>query len=151
MFCGMTDSKVVDSRVNDDGISVRRRRECVGCTKRFTTYERIEPMSIYVVKKTGNRQALDMTKVRSGVLKACEKRPVPISKIDNLVGDIEKAIYNSLEGEISTKEIGDMVMSGLKDIDDVAYVRFASVHRQFKDILTLLSEIEDIVKTKDAK
>ena len=150
MFCGCTSSKVIDSRLNEEGTSIRRRRECEQCGKRFTTYETVETTPILVVKKGGNRQTFDPLKIKSGIIKACEKRPVPMYKIDKLVSDIEKHIYNTLDQEISSKDIGDLVMHGLKDLDEVAYVRFASVHRQFKDINTLLSEIEDLVKNKNA-
>jgi transcriptional repressor NrdR len=149
MYCGETESKVIDSRVGDDGTAIRRRRECVKCGKRFTTYEKIEPVAVYVIKKSGNRQPFDVQKIRSGIIKACEKRPVPIGKIDNLVSDIEKTVYNIPENEIQSTKIGDLVMRGLKEIDDVAYVRFASVYRQFKDINTLLSEIKDILSAKN--
>jgi transcriptional repressor NrdR len=149
MYCGETESKVIDSRVGDDGTTIRRRRECVRCGKRFTTYERIEPVAVYVIKKSGNRQPFDAQKIRAGIIKACEKRPVPIGKIDNLVSDIEKVVYNIPENEIQSTKIGDLVMQGLKEMDDVAYVRFASVYRQFKDINTLLSEIKDILSAKN--
>lgn len=149
MFCGCMDSKVIDSRLNEEGTSIRRRRECEQCGKRFTTYETVETTPILVVKKTGTRQTFDPLKIKSGIIKACEKRPVPMYKIEKLVSDIEKHIYNTLEQEISSKDIGELVMQGLKDLDEVAYVRFASVHRQFKDINTLLSEIESLVKTKN--
>lgn len=150
MFCGCTNSKVIDSRLNEEGTSIRRRRECEQCGKRFTTYETVETTPILVIKKGGNRQTFDPLKIKSGIIKACEKRPVPMYKIDKLVSDIEKHIYNSLDQEISSKDIGDLVMHGLKELDEVAYVRFASVHRQFKDINTLLTEIEDLVKNKNA-
>jgi transcriptional repressor NrdR len=148
MYCGATDSKVIDSRVSEDGTIIRRRRECINCAKRFTTYEKIEPVSVYVVKKSGNRQPFDVEKIRGGIIKACEKRPVPIAKIDELVTEIEKKVYNMTDNEIPSSKIGDYVMQGLKEIDDVAYVRFASVYRQFKDINTLLAEIKDILDTK---
>lgn len=147
-FCGNLDSKVIDSRLNEDGTSIRRRRECVGCFKRYTTYEKIENTPILVVKANGNRQIFDSMKIKNGLIKACEKRPVPIAKIDKLVTDIEKQITNSLAQEISSKKIGEMVMEGLKTLDDVAYVRFASVHRQFKDINTLREEIEKMIGAK---
>lgn len=148
-FCGKLDSKVVDSRLNDDGSAIRRRRECTGCGKRYTTYEKIELSPVLVVKNDGTRQMFDIGKIKNGIIKACEKRPVSMSRIDKLVGDIEKQIHNSLAQEITSKKIGDMVMSGLKELDDVAYVRFASVHRQFKDINTLLEEIEKLVNVKE--
>lgn len=149
MYCGCMDSKVIDSRLNEDGTSIRRRRECVNCGKRFTTYETVEHTPIMVVKNGGNRQAFDVSKIKNGIVKSCEKRPVSMYEIEKLVSDIEKQIYNSLEQEITSKQIGDMVMEGLKNIDDVAYVRFASVHKHFKDINTLLQEIEDLLGEKN--
>ena len=144
MYCGSLESKVVDSRQSEDGTSIRRRRECVVCGKRFTTYETVEITPILVVKANGNRQAFDPNKLKSGIVKACEKRPVPMWQIDKLVEDIQKTLYNSLEQEVSSKKIGEMVMAGLKDIDEVAYVRFASVYRQFKDISTFMKEMEKL-------
>ncbi len=146
--CGSLDSKVIDSRLTDEGSSIRRRRECTKCAKRFTTYETIEMTPIMVIKKSGNRQTFSPQKLKNGILKACEKRPVPMYKIDKLIEDIEKHIDNQLDAEVTSKLIGDLVMEGLKDIDDVAYVRFAAVHRQFKDISTWLSEIEEVLKAK---
>ncbi|MEG1613465.1 MAG: transcriptional regulator NrdR [Clostridia bacterium] len=150
MYCGSLDSKVVDSRLNEDGTSIRRRRECVNCGKRFTTYETVEYTPIMVVKKSGNRQAFDINKIRNGILKACEKRPVSMYDIERVINNIQKQIFNSLEQEITSTYIGDLVMHELKELDEVAYVRFASVHRQFKDINTLLNEIESLVKLKDS-
>ena len=147
-FCNSLDSKVVDSRLNDDGTSIRRRRECVGCGKRYTTYEKIESTPVLVIKNNGNRQIFDSTKIKNGIIKACEKRPVSMAKIDKLVSDIEKQVNNTLAQEISSKKVGDMVMNGLKGLDEVAYVRYASVHHQFKDINTLLEEIEKLVADK---
>ncbi|MBQ8177830.1 MAG: transcriptional repressor NrdR [Clostridia bacterium] len=147
-FCNCLDSKVVDSRLNDDGTSIRRRRECTGCAKRYTTYEKIESTPVLVIKNNGNRQIFDSAKIKNGIIKACEKRPVSMAKIDKLVNDIEKQVNNTLAQEISSKKVGDMVMNGLKTLDDVAYVRYASVHRQFKDINTLLEEIEKLVADK---
>lgn len=149
MYCGCMDSKVIDSRLNEDGTSIRRRRECVNCGKRFTTYETVEHTPIMVVKNGGNRQAFDASKIKNGIVKSCEKRPVSMYEIEKLVSNIEKQIYNSLEQEITSKQIGDMVMEGLKNIDDVAYVRFASVHKHFKDINTLLQEIEELLGGKN--
>ncbi len=146
--CGSLDSKVIDSRLTDEGSSIRRRRECTKCAKRFTTYETIEMTPIMVIKKSGNRQTFSPQKLKNGILKACEKRPVPMYKIVKLIEDIEKHIANQLDAEVTSKLIGDLVMEGLKDIDDVAYVRFAAVHRQFKDISTWLSEIEEVLKAK---
>ena len=148
MYCGCTESKVVDSRSTEDGLSIRRRRECAVCGKRFTTYETVETTPIFVVKMDGNREAFDENKLKGGIMKSCEKRPVPIYKIDKLVDDIKKQIYNSLEQEISSKQIGEMVMAGLKEIDEVAYVRFASVYRSFKDISSFMKELENMIKTR---
>lgn len=150
-FCGSFDSKVVDSRLSEDGTAIRRRRECADCTKRYTTYEKIESTPILVIKSNGNRQIFDILKIKSGIIKACEKRPVSMAKIEHLVSDIEKQINNSLAQEISSKKIGEMVMAGLKELDEVSYVRFASVHRQFKDINTLLEEIEKLVNKDELK
>lgn len=149
--CGSMESKVIDSRVTEDGTSIRRRRECNGCGKRFTTYETIEVTPTYVVKRTGVRQAYDPAKLRTGILKACEKRPVPIGEIDKLVESINKAVDSNLEREVDSKVIGELVMDGLKKIDEVAYVRFASVHRQFKDINTWVAELERVLKNKSNK
>lgn len=146
MYCGHTDSKVIDSRPSDDGTAIRRRRECANCGKRFTTYETIETTPILVIKTDGNRQAFDANKLKNGIIKSCEKRPVPMWKIDELVENIQKSIYNSLEQEVSSKKIGEMVMEGLKEIDEVAYVRFASVYRSFKDISTFMKELKKLQK-----
>ena len=146
MYCGFTDSKVIDSRQSEDGTAIRRRRECVNCGKRFTTYETVETTPILVVKADGTRQVFDSNKIKSGIIKSCEKRPVPMWKIDKLVDDIQKTLYNSLEQEVSSNEIGEMVMAGLKEIDEVAYVRFASVYRQFKDISTFMKELKKLQK-----
>ncbi len=151
IYCGCMNSKVVDSRVNEDGTSIRRRRECEGCGKRYTTYETIEHTPVLVIKNNGTRQTFDPAKIKSGIIKACEKRPVSMYEIEKLVSEVEKSVHNSLEQEITSKQIGEMVMAGLKKVDEVAYVRFASVHRQFKDINTLLSEIESLVKVKETK
>lgn len=151
IYCGAIESKVIDSRVSDDGCSIRRRRECIGCSKRYTTYEKVESTPILIVKNNGNRQIFDATKIKAGVMKACEKRPVSIIKIEKLVADVEKQVNNSLAQEITSKRIGEMVMEHLKELDEVAYVRFASVHREFKDINTLLKEIESLVQNKKDK
>ncbi len=150
IYCGCIDSKVVDSRQNEDGTSIRRRRECISCGKRFTTYETVENTPILVVKKDGSRQPFDIAKVKTGIMKACEKRPISMASIDKLVGEIQRKILNSLDQEVPSTYIGELVMEGLKEIDEVAYVRYASVHRQFKDINTLLDEIESLVKLKDS-
>lgn len=150
MYCGCIDSKVIDSRSTEDGTIIRRRRECVNCGKRFTTYETVENTPIFVIKTDGARQAFNPDKIKRGIIKACEKRPVPASAIDKLVDDIQKKIYNSLVQEIPSKEIGEMVCEGLKDIDEVAYVRFASVYRSFTDSTSFIRELEKFVN-KDKK
>src|SRR5690554_2009801 len=133
-YCDYIETKVVDSRPTDEGQAIRRRRECINCGKRFTTYEKIEEIPIIVVKKDGNRQSYDRNKLLNGIIKSCEKRPVSINDIEQIVDDIEKTLSNSLEKEITSVQIGEMVMDKLKDLDEVAYVRFASVYRQFKDV-----------------
>ena len=143
IYCGNAESKVVDSRSTDDGNSIRRRRECLQCGKRFTTYEVIESTPVLVVKNDGTRQPFDPFKVKSGVIKACEKRPVAIRDIDALVASVEKQVYNALEQEISSKKIGGMVMERLKELDQVAYIRFASVYRQFRDVTTFIEFINE--------
>jgi transcriptional repressor NrdR len=147
-FCFTLDSKVVDSRPTDEGSVTRRRRECVSCGKRFTTYEKIENLPILVVKKDGRREAFDSNKIMSGLLRACEKRPLSVHKLEAAVADIEKQVYNSLEKEISSQAIGEMVMEKLRQLDEVAYVRFASVYRQFKDINTFMDELNMLLKDK---
>ena len=144
MFCGCLDSKVIDSRSAEDGTIIRRRRECTNCGKRFTTYETVESTPIFVIKSNGVRQAFDINKIKNGIIKACEKRPVSASEIDKLVDDIQKKIYNSLAQEVSSKQVGEMVCEGLKKIDEVAYVRFASVYREFKDIDTFMQELQEL-------
>ena len=146
MYCGCLDSKVVDSRALEDGTSIRRRRECIECGKRFTTYENIETTPLLVVKTTGVRQAFSATKLKNGIVKACEKRPVSPATIDKLVDEIQKKIYNSLAQEVTSKELGEMVCEGLKSIDEVAYVRFASVYRSFTDTTSFIKELEKMVK-----
>lgn len=152
IYCGFLDSKVIDSRSTDEGSAIRRRRECLSCARRFTTYETIESAPILVIKNGGNRQPFDPQKIKRGIIKACEKRPVPIQKIDEVVQDIEKQIYNSLEQEVASSKIGEMVMTRLKALDEVAYIRFASVYRQFKDVTTFVNFIKDfetIIKEKN--
>ncbi len=146
MYCGCVDSKVIDSRSTDENAMIRRRRECIKCGRRFTTYETVETTPVLVIKAGGNRETFDPNKIKNGIIKACEKRPVPMYKIEKLVEDIQKQVYNSLDQEITSKEIGEMVMAGLKEIDEVAYVRFASVYRSFKDISTFLKELEKLTK-----
>jgi transcriptional repressor NrdR len=144
-YCEYLESKVVDSRPTDEGQAIRRRRECIKCGKRFTTYEKVEEIPIIIVKRDGNRQAYNRNKLLNGILKSCEKRPVSMSTIEQLVDDIEKTLYNSLEKEITSIEIGEMVMNKLKNIDEVAYVRFASVYRQFKDLNSFMEELKKIL------
>ena len=151
LYCNCTESKVIDSRSADDDRTIRRRRECTGCGKRFTTYETIEVAPILVVKSNGNRQSFDKDKIKRGIIKACEKRPVPIEKIDELVDEIAKQVYNSMEQEISSKEIGEMVMEGLKKLDEVAYVRYASVYRSFKDISSFMAELQSMMEKKESE
>lgn len=143
IYCGNAESKVVDSRSTDDGNSIRRRRECLQCGKRFTTYEVIESTPVLVVKNDGTRQPFDPLKVKKGVIKACEKRPVAIRDIDALVTSVEKAIYNSLDQEVTSQKIGELVMERLKELDQVAYIRFASVYRQFRDVTTFIEFINE--------
>lgn len=147
-FCSCEDSKVVDSRHSEDGLSIRRRRECLNCTKRFTTYETVESLPIVVVKKDGRRQTFDRNKVLNGMVRACEKRPVPIAKIEAAVGEIEQIVQNSLEREVKSDYIGELVMERLKPLDEVSYVRFASVYRQFKDINSFMAELTKILNEK---
>lgn len=147
-FCGYEESKVIDSRPADDGEKIRRRRECTKCSRRFTTYEIIENVPIVVVKKDSSREVFDRQKLFNGMLRACEKRPVSTEAIDRAVADIELAIQNSLDREVTSTQIGELAMEKLKGIDDVAYVRFASVYRQFKDINTFMEELSKILTNK---
>ena len=151
LYCNCTESKVIDSRSADDERTIRRRRECMGCGRRFTTYETIEVAPILVVKSDGTRQAFDLGKIKRGVIKACETRPVPIEKIDALAEDIAKRIYNSMEQEVSSKQIGEMVMEGLQKLDEVAYVRYASVYRSFKDISSFMAELQKMIEKKETE
>ena len=144
-YCGCTQSRVVDSRQNDDGTSIRRRRECENCGRRFTTYERIELVPLMIIKKDQTREPFDVEKLRSGIVKACEKRPVPLRDIDELVHDIEQKLNNQPDSEITSQNIGELVMDGLKNLDEVAYVRFASVYRQFRDIQTFRDELNKLL------
>ncbi|NLT95489.1 MAG: transcriptional regulator NrdR [Clostridia bacterium] len=145
-FCGFFETKVLDTRSADDGNSIRRRRECISCAKRFTTYEKIEDVPIVVVKKDGKRQVYDPNKVLNGLIKACEKRPVSLHQLEQVTDEIERELKNRLEREVSSAVIGELVMDKLKNLDEVAYVRFASVYREFKDINTFLKEIEALLK-----
>lgn len=144
-FCGYEESKVIDSRPTDEGERIRRRRECLECAKRFTTYEMIESLPIIVIKKDGSRETFDRQKLLTGMLRACEKRPVSIETLDRAISDIETVIQNSLDREVNSDKIGEFVMDKLKDIDEVAYVRFASVYRQFKDINTFMDELNKLL------
>ena len=148
-FCGYDDSKVLDTRPTDEGYTIRRRRECLKCQKRFTTYEKIEQSPVMVIKKDGNRQAFDRDKIVRGMIKSCEKRPVSADEIEGAVNNIEKKIENSMRREITSLEIGEMVMDELKDLDEVSYVRFASVYREFKDLQSFVDELENFVKKKN--
>ena len=147
MYCGCEDSKVIDSRSTDDGRSIRRRRECIACGKRFTTFETIETVSFLVVKRDGTRQSYDRVKLKNGILRACEKRPISMAQIDGVVAAIEKSLFNSLDEEITSQKIGDLVMEQLKELDEVAYIRFAAVYRQFKDSATFFEEMSKIFNT----
>ncbi len=144
-FCGTEDSKVIDSRPTDEGTRIRRRRECLKCAKRFTTYEIVESVPLVVVKKDGSRELFDRTKLLNGMLRACQKRPVTLQTLENAIADIELRIQNSLDKEVSTEQIGEYTMEALKSIDEVAYVRFASVYRQFKDINSFQAEIRKLI------
>lgn len=148
-FCDNTDSKVIDSRPTDENKTIRRRRECDRCNKRFTTYERIEEVPVVVIKKDKTIESYDRSKIRNGIIRACEKRPVPLEKIEDAVDKIERQIFNSLDKEIESKEIGQLVMEELKDLDEVSYVRFASVYRQFKDLNSFMAELESFMKESD--
>lgn len=147
-FCGNLESKVVDSRPSDEGASIRRRRECLSCHKRFTTYETMESLPLVVIKKDGSRQTFDKDKLLGSMLKACEKRSVPMAKLEEIAGEIEQALQNDMEREVSSSVIGELVMEKLKDVDEVAYVRFASVYRQFKDIGTFMEELNKLLAGK---
>lgn len=147
-FCGYSESKVIDSRPADEGASIRRRRECLACSKRFTTYETVESLPMVVVKKDGSRQSFDRRKVLGGMIRACEKRPVPLAELEKIAGEIEQDLQNSMEREVSTEVIGEKVMDRLRNVDQVAYVRFASVYRQFKDIDTFMAELNKLLAEK---
>ena len=144
MYCGCEDSKVIDSRSTDDGKSIRRRRECIKCGKRFTTFETVEVIPFLVIKRDGTRQLYDRTKLKNGILRSCEKRPISMAQIDAVVDSIEKNLFNSLEQEVTSQKIGDLVMEELKVLDEVAYIRFAAVYRQFKDSATCFEEMQKI-------
>ena len=147
-FCGFLESKVIDSRESKKGISIRRRRECLSCKRRFTTYEKIEEIPYMVVKKDGSRQPFDGQKLLRGLLKACEKRPIPVRKLEEIVEDIENRVQERPDKEIGVAEIGQLVMDRLKELDKVAYVRFASVYREFEDVAEFRQELESLMKDK---
>lgn len=147
-FCGYSESKVIDSRPVEEGASIRRRRECLSCTKRFTTYETVESLPMVVVKKDGSRQSFDRRKVLGGMIRACEKRPVPLAELERISEEIEQDLQNAMEREIKTEAIGERVMDRLRTVDQVAYVRFASVYRQFKDIDTFMAELNKLLAEK---
>lgn len=148
-FCDNEDTKVIDSRPIDDGKAIRRRRECEKCGKRFTTYEKVETTIIMIIKKDGSRQAFDRDKLMNGIIKACEKRPVALADIEGVVDSIERGLNNMMEKEVKSTFLGELVMEQLKNLDEVAYVRFASVYRSFKDVNTFIKEIEALVGKKN--
>ena len=147
-YCRCLDSKVIDSRPTDDGNSIRRRRECINCGRRFTTYEKVELNPLFVVKRDGRREAFDSQKVKAGILHACDKLPVSMQQIDEIVARVEQKAYSSMDGEVTSEKIGDMVMAELKQLNDVAYVRFAAVYRKFTDVATFMEELQKIVNEK---
>ena len=147
-YCGYKESKVVDSRPADEGSSIRRRRECLACERRFTTYETMESLPMVVIKKDGSRQSFDRSKVLGSMLRACEKRTVSLADLERMTDEIEQALQNSLEREITTDMVGEQVMDKLREVDEVAYVRFASVYRQFKDINTFMTELNKLLEDK---
>ena len=147
-FCNCADSRVVDSRPTDDGNSIRRRRECINCGRRFTTYEKVEVQQLLVIKKDNSRELFDAQKVRSGIIAACHKRPVSAADIEKIVTSIEQVAYNSLQEEITTRQIGEMVMEALRALDEVAYIRFASVYRQFKDVQSFMAELQQLLDSQ---
>ena len=144
-YCNCTDSKVIDSRPTDDGNSIRRRRECINCGKRFTTYEKVELNPLFVVKKDGRREMFDSQKIKAGIIHACDKLPVSMQDIDQIVSRVEQKCYGTMDGEIPTEQIGDIVMMELKNLNDVAYVRFAAVYRKFTDLGTFMQELQKLV------
>lgn len=147
-YCGYEDDRVIDSRPTEEGTVIRRRRECSKCQRRYTTYEKVESVPLMVIKKDKTRQPFNREKIINGLLRACEKRPVSIDDVEKLVNEVESQLYNSLQREVTTKDIGEMVMMKLKNLDEVAYVRFASVYRQFKDINTFMDELRKLLNEK---
>ena len=150
-YCGEVESKVIDSRPADDGERIRRRRECLACQKRFTTYEIVETVPLMVVKKDKSREAFDRQKLLNGLMRACEKRPVAIGTLERAVDEIEQSLLNTLDREVTSLEIGELAMAQLKNIDEVAYVRFASVYRQFSDINTFMDELKELLSSNQKK
>ena len=149
-YCNCLDSKVIDSRPTEEGSSIRRRRECINCGRRFTTYEKVEVQQLLVIKKDNSRELFDAQKLRNGVIAACHKRPVSAAEIDRIVNSIEQLAYNNLQAEITTRQIGEMVMEELKKLDEVAYIRFASVYRSFTDVPTFMRELKSLVQDRDS-
>ena len=147
-YCGAEESKVIDSRPTEDSERIRRRRECLACQKRFTTYEIIETLPLVVIKRDGSRQSFDRQKVLRGMIRACEKRPVPLAELERIADEIEQELQNSMEREIRTEDVGEKVMDRLRKVDQVAYVRFASVYRQFKDLDTFMAELNKLLAEK---
>ena len=147
-FCSNPESKVVDSRPSDEGASIRRRRECLVCHRRFTTYETMESLPLVVIKKDGSRQTFDKSKLLNGMIRACEKRPVPFGKLEEIANEIEQVLQNDMDREIPSAKIGELVMDRLREVDEVAYVRFASVYRQFKHIGTFMTELNKLLAEK---
>ena len=147
-YCGYLESKVVDSRPADEGASIRRRRECLSCHKRFTTYETMESLPLMVIKKDGSRQSFDRSKVMGGLIRACEKRPVSYQTLEGLVAEIELSLQNQIDREVSSSQIGELVLERLKQLDEVAYVRFASVYREFKDVDSFMAELKQLMENK---
>jgi transcriptional repressor NrdR len=150
-YCGKADSRVVDSRAADDGKTIRRRRECAGCGRRFTTYEVVEKMPFMVIKQDGRREPFDQQKLLKGLIRSCDKRDIPMEKIVALANDIERELRNTMEREVPSKQIGELVMERLKDFDEVAYIRFASVYRRFADISNFITELEELRASKQKK
>lgn len=147
-FCGHSESKVLDSRASEEGTAIRRRRECLECEKRFTTYERIEEIPLIIVKRDGKREPFDRRKIMNGLLKACEKRPVPFETLEHVTDQVERELRNRMDQEVTSEAVGELIMDMLRDIDEVAYVRFASVYRQFKDVDKFLQELQALVQQR---
>ena len=147
-YCSSTNGRVIDSRPTEDKNAIRRRRECLNCQRRFTTYETLETISLAVIKADNSRQAYDRAKILRGIIIACEKRPVSLSQMEKIADDIESELYQSMEKEVTSTEIGERVMAHLKEVDEVAYVRFASVHKRFSDIETFMKELKKLIKEK---